>query len=428
MPVVGQQRGAGQGVDETDHEPGNEPPVQMARLRALVGDAQCRGSTPTAARPDDAWRARSSPSSSLGRRTLPPWPRCRSCVSSEPTVRRVAYRTDGTPVPSCARPRLGTRPGMAGDVTVARCVQDARRRTIQSRQSLERSTSMNTRRLGRAGVAAAILDPRPATRRNCRRRVTAVTVHNSSAGPSCRSKPTPPGRRPEPASFQPARRKSSSTAFTSRRRRSLSKASRRSLPVAGTGEYLMMPDNGFGGKANSRRLPDSRVLRHPGLQDSQGWVRRRRRRRATSSSPIPIGLIGFPIVREGTSERWLTGGDIDPESVQRDRSGDLWVGDEFGPWILHFDGVRSARGGTDRAARRPDVAEQPASRGRAGDPQQPRHRGHGGATESGAISSSCSRERWSATTRTPDGSTSTAPRTERSRDWPTTAPTTRFDS
>ena len=51
----------------------------------------------------------------------------------------------------------------------------------------------------------------------------------------------------------------------------------------------------------------------------------------------PYGLIGFPIVREGTIERWLTGGDIDPESAQRDRRGDLWIGDEFGPWILHFD-------------------------------------------------------------------------------------------
>ena len=33
----------------------------------------------------------------------------------------------------------------------------------------------------------------------------------------------------------------------------------------------------------------------------------------------------------------LTGADIDPESLQRGRHGDLWVGDEFGPWILHFD-------------------------------------------------------------------------------------------
>lgn len=51
----------------------------------------------------------------------------------------------------------------------------------------------------------------------------------------------------------------------------------------------------------------------------------------------PDGVIGFPIQREGTPERWLTGADIDPESIQRDHRGHLWVGDEFGPWILHFD-------------------------------------------------------------------------------------------
>ncbi len=33
----------------------------------------------------------------------------------------------------------------------------------------------------------------------------------------------------------------------------------------------------------------------------------------------------------------MTGADIDPESLQRGHDGDLWVGDEFGPWILHFD-------------------------------------------------------------------------------------------
>jgi glycerophosphoryl diester phosphodiesterase len=28
---------------------------------------------------------------------------------------------------------------------------------------------------------------------------------------------------------------------------------------------------------------------------------------------------------------------MDPESLDRAHNGDLWVGDEFGPWILHFD-------------------------------------------------------------------------------------------
>ena len=50
----------------------------------------------------------------------------------------------------------------------------------------------------------------------------------------------------------------------------------------------------------------------------------------------PDHRIGFPIVNDGTASRLLTGGDLDPESLQRGRDGDLWMGDEFGPWILHF--------------------------------------------------------------------------------------------
>jgi glycerophosphoryl diester phosphodiesterase len=102
------------------------------------------------------------------------------------------------------------------------------------------------------------------------------------------------------------------------------------------GEFLAMADNGFGGKANSADFlirayyltPDFKTAR-----DGSGDV-------AVGDFvqfSDPDGLIGFPIVREGTPERWLTGGDIDPESLQRGRHGDLWVGDEFGPWILHFD-------------------------------------------------------------------------------------------
>jgi glycerophosphoryl diester phosphodiesterase len=102
------------------------------------------------------------------------------------------------------------------------------------------------------------------------------------------------------------------------------------------GEYLMMPDNGFGGKSNSRDFLIRAYFTTPDFKTATG-----------GSGSVHVGdfiqfsdparLIGFPIVRESTVERWLTGGDIDPESLQRDRHGDLWVGDEFGPWILHFD-------------------------------------------------------------------------------------------
>lgn len=103
------------------------------------------------------------------------------------------------------------------------------------------------------------------------------------------------------------------------------------------GEYLAMADNGFGGKANSSQFlirayyltPDFKT-RHGGTGDiAVGEF---------VSFSDPDGVIGFPIVNEGTTERLLTGADIDPESIARGHHGDLWLGDEFGPWILHFDG------------------------------------------------------------------------------------------
>jgi hypothetical protein len=99
------------------------------------------------------------------------------------------------------------------------------------------------------------------------------------------------------------------------------------------GEYLAMADNGFGTKANS---PDFLLRAYyitPDFKTAKGgegtvavgdFIQFR----------DPNGVIGFAIQR---SDRLLTGADVDPESLQRGKDGDLWMGDEFGPWILHFD-------------------------------------------------------------------------------------------
>ncbi|HET7489480.1 MAG TPA: esterase-like activity of phytase family protein [Acidimicrobiales bacterium] len=115
-----------------------------------------------------------------------------------------------------------------------------------------------------------------------------------------------------------------------------------SAVVAGRhpGEFLAMPDNGFGSKASSRDFLIRAYYVQPDFKTAQG---------GTGAVAVgdfvqfrdPNGLIGFPIVREGTPDRLLTGGDVDPESLQRGVAGDYWMGEEFGPWILHFgaDGV-----------------------------------------------------------------------------------------
>ena len=61
-----------------------------------------------------------------------------------------------------------------------------------------------------------------------------------------------------------------------------------------------------------------------------------------------------------TRERLLTGGDFDLESVRVDRRGDLWFGEEFGPYLLHTDRRGRVQGGADPAARRPLARTPPA--------------------------------------------------------------------
>jgi hypothetical protein len=95
-----------------------------------------------------------------------------------------------------------------------------------------------------------------------------------------------------------------------------------------------MPDNGFGAKGNSADFllrmyhvrPRYRTaFGGPGRLELDGFM----------SLRDPDHRVPFRIVNESTADRLLTGGDFDIESVQRDRRGDLWFGDEFGPFLLH---------------------------------------------------------------------------------------------
>jgi glycerophosphoryl diester phosphodiesterase len=102
------------------------------------------------------------------------------------------------------------------------------------------------------------------------------------------------------------------------------------------GEYLAMPDNGFGTKDNSRDFLIRAYYIEPHFKTAHG---------GSGTVKVedfiefrdPWEKIGFPIQNESTLHRRLTGGDIDPESLQRAKNGDYWMGDEFGPWLLHFD-------------------------------------------------------------------------------------------
>ena len=99
------------------------------------------------------------------------------------------------------------------------------------------------------------------------------------------------------------------------------------------GEWLAMPDNGFGTKANSTGFLIRAYYIEPDFKTVHGGSGEVVVRDFIQFSD-PDGWFPHPLVRP---DRLLTGGDIDPESLQQGHDGTLWVGDEFGPWILHFD-------------------------------------------------------------------------------------------
>lgn len=102
------------------------------------------------------------------------------------------------------------------------------------------------------------------------------------------------------------------------------------LAAAGDGSYWALSDNGFGSRRNS---PDALLAVHRLRPDfERGTVRRIE----TIFLRDPQRRLRFRIAYEGHRERWLTGADLDPESLVADPAG-FWIGDEFGPWLLRVD-------------------------------------------------------------------------------------------
>ncbi|MGF1507914.1 MAG: esterase-like activity of phytase family protein [Myxococcota bacterium] len=116
--------------------------------------------------------------------------------------------------------------------------------------------------------------------------------------------------------------------------------------------FWFLSDNGFGGQSNSADY----LLRI--YQARPGFTRNRIRRNVSAFLDLfptdiqrdsggvaidtfislrdPLRLISFPIQRERSPRRLLTGADFDIESFVIGAYEDIWVGDEFGPFLLHF--------------------------------------------------------------------------------------------
>ena len=102
---------------------------------------------------------------------------------------------------------------------------------------------------------------------------------------------------------------------------------------AGHGRYWAMPDNGYGAEENSKDFLLRMYRITPDFKTARGGSGTIAVGRYISLRD-PDGHVPFALER---SDRRLTGGDFDIESVREDRHGDLWFGDEFGPWLLHTD-------------------------------------------------------------------------------------------
>ncbi|KRE23606.1 esterase-like activity of phytase family protein [Agromyces sp. Soil535] len=104
----------------------------------------------------------------------------------------------------------------------------------------------------------------------------------------------------------------------------------------GDGTFWAQPDNGFGSKGNSADFLLRNYLVRPAWQTGEGGSGEIEIERFITYNDADR-VLDFPIVNEATPDRLLTGADFDIESVVLAKDGTFWVGEEFGPFLLHFD-------------------------------------------------------------------------------------------
>lgn len=109
----------------------------------------------------------------------------------------------------------------------------------------------------------------------------------------------------------------------------------------GDGQFYALPDNGFGSKTNSSDF----LLRIYTVKPNWETADTAKDPKNTGGIEVleyvslkdPNNKISWDIVNNDTEDRLLTGADFDPESFVQAADGTFWVGEEFGPYILHVD-------------------------------------------------------------------------------------------
>jgi hypothetical protein len=108
------------------------------------------------------------------------------------------------------------------------------------------------------------------------------------------------------------------------------------VQFADSDSYWFLSDNGFGRQSNSADYllriykVDPNFKTADNGSGSAEWTE-------FIQLSDPNKLIGWEIVNETSPDRQLTGADFDPESIVLAEDGTIWIGEEFGPYLLHFD-------------------------------------------------------------------------------------------
>jgi len=106
-------------------------------------------------------------------------------------------------------------------------------------------------------------------------------------------------------------------------------------PGPTAGSWWALSDNGFGRKWNSFDYRLCLYLFEVRPRTEAGTDSRTALQAVVELSD-PAKFFPWRLADENDPERPMTGGDADPESLVAMPDGTFWIGDEIGPWLLHF--------------------------------------------------------------------------------------------
>jgi hypothetical protein len=131
------------------------------------------------------------------------------------------------------------------------------------------------------------------------------------------------------------------------------------IPGPWPGTFIGLPDNGYGAQTNSADFVLGFYVFKPTFKTKSDGTTSRGPVQVISFTPFsdPNGLVDETYITDGPvykhntyystsaipvdasikNGKLLTGADFDVESITRMNDGTFWVGEEFGPYLLHFD-------------------------------------------------------------------------------------------